>query len=134
MPTKSLYWLSFALFVTVALYFNWHNLHIRPSDPLAGGKYVVWFTFAAFVAYSIYCSSRENLFESVKKIAQLHWGRQVGIDLYVGVALTLFIVYLNEGSGLSVLLWLGPALAFANLATLLYFAVHYDSIVAGFLV
>jgi len=63
MPTKSLYWLSFALFVTFALYFNWHNLHIRPSGPLAGSKCVVWVTFVGFVAYSIYCSAKENLFE-----------------------------------------------------------------------
>jgi hypothetical protein len=34
---------------------------------------------------------------------------------------------------LALLLWLVPILAFANLATLLYFAIHYDSLVARFL-
>jgi len=31
-----------------------------------------------------------------------------------------------------VCLWLLPSLAFVNLATLLYFAIHFDSIVARF--
>lgn len=67
------------------------------------------------------------------KIAELHWGRQIGIDLYLGLSLTLFIVYLNEGSVLVMLLWLIPTFAFGNLATLLYFAIHYDAIVARFI-
>jgi len=57
----------------------------------------------------------------------------VSADLYLGLCLTLFVAYLNEGSVLVVLLWLLPTLFFANLATLLYFAVHYDAIVARFL-
>lgn len=133
MSPKSLLWLAFAIFMACALYFNWHENIFASYGRYAVGKYIVWAAFVGFLAYSIYCSSQENLFRSIGKIADLHWGRQIGIDLYLGLSLTLFIVYLNEGSVLAVLLWLLPTLAFANLATLLYFAIHYDAIVARFL-
>jgi len=132
MFTKAFFWITFVLFVACALYFSWHDKIFSFSGRLSAGKYIVWAAFIAFTAYSIYCSSQENLFKSIGKIAELHWGRQIGIDLYLGLSLTLFIIYLNEGSILVVLLWLLPTIAFVNLATLLYFAIHYDSIVARF--
>ena len=133
MATKNLFWVAFVAFVALALYSNRHDDVFATRGPLAAGKYVIWCAFLGFTGYSAYCSARENLFRSIAKMAELHWGRQVGIDLYLGLSLTLFIVYLNEGSALVTLLWLVPTLAFANLATLLYFAIHYDSIVARFL-
>jgi len=133
MASRNLFWVAFAVFVSLALYLNWHDGMFSLGGPLATGKYVIWCAFLGFTGYSAYCSVRENLFRSITKMAELHWGRQIGIDLYLGLSLTLFIVYLNEGSVLTTLLWLLPTLAFANLATLLYFAIHYDSIVAKFL-
>lgn len=64
----------------------------------------------------------------------LHWGRQIGIDLYIGITIMAFFIYLHSGSVFVLLLWLLPLFAFANLATLLYIAIHYDSIVEKFLV
>lgn len=133
MVTKSLFWALFAAFAATALYLGWHDNIFSMKGPLSAGKFVVWVAFLGFTGYTIYCSLRENLFKSIAKMAELHWGRQVGIDLYLGLCLTLFVVYLNEGSLLVALLWLVPTLAFGNLATLLYFAIHYDSIVAKFL-
>ena len=130
---KNLLWAAFLLFVGCALYFDWHGNLFAVTGPLMPVKLLIWAAFVGFTAYSVYCSSRENLFKSIEKISELHWGRQIGTDLYLGLLLTLFVVYLNEGSALVALLWLVPTLAFANLATLLYFAIHFDEIVGRFL-
>ena len=133
MAIRNLYWVAFAAFVAVAFYANWSADLFAWRGPLPAGKYLVWFSFAAFLAYTIYCSRRENLFKSIARMAELHWGRQVGIDLYLGLALSMFVIYLNEQSVMIVLLWLIPTVAFGNLATLLYVALRYDSIVAKFI-
>lgn len=130
--SKLVFWGAFVVFAACALVFNWHDDLFTLSGPLAPVKLLVWAAFLGFLAYTVYCSSREDLFTSIRRIAELHWGRQIGADLYLGVLLTLFVVYLHEGSALVVCLWLLPTLAFVNLATLLYFAIHFDSIVARF--
>lgn len=130
---KIFFWGVFALFFICAIAFSWHDKMFTLNNPLSFGKYIVWTVFLAFLSYSIYCSSKENLFKSIRKMAELHWGRQIGIDLYIGLSLTLLIIYLNEGSLLVVALWFLPILLFANLATLLYFAIHFDSIVSKLL-
>jgi hypothetical protein len=130
---KVFFWGFFGAFAVTALYFGWHDDLFALSVPLAPVKLAIWAAFLGFLADTIYCSRRENLFTSVAKLAELHWGRQIGADLYLGLSLTLFVVYLNEGSLGVVLLWLLPTLLFANLATLLYFAIHFDEIVASFL-
>lgn len=130
---KNLLWVGFAVFVFCAVYFGWHDNLFTFKKPIDAGKFVFWFAFIAFTAYSIYCSSREDLFETLGAMARLHWGRQIGLDLYIGISISAFIIYLHSGSALVVLLWLVPLIAFANLATLLYFAINYDSIVAKFL-
>jgi hypothetical protein len=123
-------WGVFAAFVALAMLFNRPEALFAGRGPLAAGKLLVWAAFLGFTAYSFYCSLHEDLIATIRKIAKLHWGRQIGIDLYIGLSLALFVIYLNEGSLLVVLLWLVPMLVFANQATLLYFALHYDSIVA----
>jgi hypothetical protein len=129
---KNLLWIGFAGFVAGALYLNWHEHPFRTNGPLAVVKALIWVAFLGFTGYSVYCSRRENLFSTIRKIATLYWGRQVGVDLYLGLLLTLFFVYLHEGSLLVTLIWLVPALVYGNLATLLYVAIHFDSIVARF--
>ncbi len=131
--TTTLSWIAFAIFVACALSFDGHGTPFAVGGPLLPAKLLIWAAFVGFTAYSVYCSTRENLFASIPKISQLYWGRQIGTDLYLGLLLTLFLVYLNEGSALVTLLWLLPTLAFANLATLLYFAIHFDQIVGRFL-
>lgn len=130
---KNAPWIAFALFVATALYFGRSPTLLSLSVPLAAGKVVVWSVFLGFLAYSLYCSTRENLFTTIRKMASLYWGRQIGIDLYIGLGLSLGVIYLNEGSVLCLLLWTVPVLIYANLATLLYVAVHYDALIARLL-
>jgi len=127
-----LLWCIYAFFVACALYLNSDENLLDFDGPLGTIKLAVWGALGGFLAYSIYCSSREDLFRSIGNILSLYWGRQIGADLYLGLLLGLLIVYLNEG-GLVALLWLIPIVAFANLAVLLYFAIHFDSIVLKFL-
>ena len=124
-----LLWVVFFVFVLCAIYFSWHENIFSYKDPLGAGKFVLWAAFVGFTAFSIYCSRHEDLFKTIRKMLGLHWGKQIGIDLYIGIAISAFIIYFHSGSLWVLLLWLLPLIAFANLATLLYFAIHYDSIV-----
>lgn len=132
-PPTLIAWLVYAAFVLCALGFDSPEPLLTSTGPLPAGKIIVWIGWAGFTLYSVYCSIHENIFRTIGKLAQLHWGRQIGIDLYLGLALTLWLIYLNEGSVLILLLWLPPTLAFGNLATFLYVALHYDTLVARFL-
>ena len=85
-----------------------------------------------FLSYTAYCSAREDLFATLWRILQWHWGRQVTADLYIGISIFLFLVYLNDGPTM-MLLWLLPAVAFVNLASLVYLVINYDVLVARFL-
>ena len=123
-------WAAFAAFVGCAWWFDRHPE--VPAGPFAAGRYVVWAVFAAFLAYTVWCSVRENLGRSTKQVLMLHWGRQFVTDLYLGLFLMTFVVFLHEGSVLAALLWLVPAAVFGNLATLVYVALHYDGLVARF--
>lgn len=127
-----LLWGGFAVFVICAVYSGWHENLFTVRKPLDAGKFVFWAAFIVFTVYSIYCSSKEDLFKTLGTMAGLHWGRQIGLDLYIGVSISTFIIYLHSGSVLVAVLWLVPLIAFVNLATLLYFAINYDSIVARF--
>lgn len=121
------------VFVAVALAVNWHERLLRFDTPHAAGKVVVWLLRLGFTGYTMFCRSRENLFAGFRVVLGRHWGRQVLTDLYIGLLLPCLIIWLHSGSALVLLLWLAPILAFANLATLLYFAIRYDSLVARFL-
>lgn len=130
---KNASWIIFGLFVAIAVFFhNGEPLFISES-PYALGKVIIWILFFGFVAYSYYCSMKENIFRSIKTMWPLHWSRQIGLDLYLGLLIPMSIIYLNEGSFLVLALWFVPIILFANLATLLYFAMNFDSIVSHFL-
>ena len=131
--SRNLLWLAFVVFVACALYADWHENLFALRGPLAPVKALVWLTLAGFLGFTIFASARENLFRSIDEIGELYWGRQIGIDLYIGLLIFLFFVYLNEGSLLVTLCWLIPAIAFVNLATLVYLAIHFEEIVAKFL-
>ena len=122
-----LLWGAYAVFVGLAFYLNWHERMFQFSGSLAMLKLSVWAVFLCFLAYSVYCSTREDLFRTIGQMSKLYWGRQIGADLYLGLFLGLIIVYLHGGI-VAVLLWIIPTLAFANLAILLYFAIHFDAI------
>ncbi len=120
---------AFALFV---LHTNMQETTFQFSGPLGAIKAIVWLALLVFIGYSVYCSFQENFFRSLRSIATLHWGRQIGTDLYLGLAVALFIIFLNEGA-LVALLWLVPTLIYANLVVLLYLAINFDSIVTKLL-
>ena len=137
MPTSArtsrlVLWSLYGAFALFAVYANLNETTFRFAGPLGGVKALVWIGLCGFLGYSIYCSSQENFFRSVKSIASLYWGRQVGIDLYLGLCIGLFIIFLNDGL-LVALIWLVPVLIYANLVFLLYFALHFDDIVTKLL-
>jgi len=132
MKANLISWGVFGAFVACAIGFGWHAALFRFDGPMGLAKIVVWLAFLLFTAYSIYCSGRENVFKTIRTMARLHWGRQIGTDLYLGLLLFLAVIYLHQGSVLVLAAWLIPVLLFANLATLLYVAIHFETLVARF--
>ena len=103
------------------------------QGPYGLGKIIIWFIFFSFLGFTIYCNSKESFFKSLKRISELYWGWQIGLDLYIGLLLPLLIIYLQGGTFIF-LLWLIPVIINANLFTLLYLALNYDALVAHFIV
>ena len=126
-------WLLFAAFVAAAVALEWRPDLFALQGALGAGKYLLWLGFAAFSFYSLYCTTQENLFATIGKMSQWHWGRQIGIDLYIGLLISMFIVGLNEASLPLLLFWLVPTLIYGNQTTLLYFALNYEQIVGRLL-
>ena len=122
-------WCLYAAFAAYAVYAGWHESTLDFSGRLGGVKAFVWLALLAFLGYTIYCSVQENFFRSVRSIAALHWGRQISADLYLGLLIGLVIISMNDGVVVA-LVWLVPILVYANLAMLLYVAIHFDSIAA----
>lgn len=129
MSKNLLSWMLFAAFVALALGLHWHAQLLVFSGLVGAGKALVWLVWLAFVGYSIHCSRRENIVKSIRGMARLYWGRQIIIDLYLGVALFLALIALHQGA-VVMLAWLLPVLLFANQATLLYLAIHFESLLA----
>jgi hypothetical protein len=123
-------WLFYFIFVLVALFNHSAEPLFTSNGPYALGKPFVWMVLVLFLIYTLRISVKENFFKSLGQLSPILWSRQIGLDLYIGLMLPLFIIYLNEGSLLVMLIWFLPIFVFANLATLLYVALNYDSIVA----
>jgi hypothetical protein len=123
-------WGPYSLFVAIALGLSWHPQMLVFDGGAGAAKICVWLVWLAFLLYSIRASHQENFFKTVRALNQTWWGRQIGIDLYISVALSLAVVYLHAGSWIVFGLWLIPILLFANLAILLYLAIHFDSLLA----
>ncbi|NNC99292.1 MAG: hypothetical protein HKN85_03840 [Gammaproteobacteria bacterium] len=126
-------WCLYLLFVTTALATHSGEAVFTSSGPYAAGKIFCWLLLAGFLVYSLQISHKENFFHSLRRMNPILWSRQIGLDLYIGLMLPLFLIFLNEGSVVVMLIWFLPIFVFANLATLLYFALNYDSIVAHFI-
>jgi hypothetical protein len=88
--------------------------------------------FLIFSLYTLYLFKAENFWKSLKAMIALKWGRQVIIDLYIGLFLFGFFVYLNEGSILITACWLLAFSVIGNPAMLFYFIINYSSLVAHF--
>lgn len=130
---RNISWIIFAAFVFLTMLLHQGESLFVSNGPYPAGKILFWLMFFGFLAYSYYCSTKENIFRTIKTIFPFHWARQIGLDLYIGLVIFMFIIYLNEGALWVVALWLVPILLFANLATLLYVAMNYDSLVAHFI-
>ena len=130
---RNLLWLVFIAFAIMGIATKTDEAIFISQGPYGFGKYVLWGLFFRFLGYTIYCGTKENFFKSIKRMSEMYWGWQVGLDLYIGLLLPLFIIYLH-GGGFVLLLWLIPILLNANLFTLLYFALNYDALVAHFIV
>ena len=130
---KNFLWILFLGFAIAGIVTRKDTSIFVSYGPYSFGKYIIWLLFFSFLGYTLYCNANENFFKSVKRINQMKWGRQIGLDLYIGLLLPLVIIYLHGGSFIF-LLWLVPVLINANLFTLLYFALNYDSLIAHFIV
>ena len=125
-------WIFYGAFAAIAISQAGNEHLFASSGPYAAGKYIVWAIYFGFLGFSLYCTSQENFFKTLGKMTSMHWGRQVGLDLYIGLLVPLFLIYLVEGSLLVVALWFIPIFFFANLATFLYIALNYATLVAYF--
>lgn len=129
---RNLLWVAYFGFVAVAIATHAGEPLFTADGPYAYGKPMLWFILLLFLLYTLQISSQENFFASLQRMNSILWSRQVGLDLYIGLLIPLFIIYLHEGSLLVMVLWLLPVLVFANLATLLYLALNYQSLVSYF--
>ena len=125
-------WGIYAVFVAIAIGTHEGEPLFFSDGPYAVGKPIVWLILLGFLAYSLKVSLQENFFKSLGRLHPILWSRQIGLDLYLGLLIPLTIIYLNEQSLLLLVLWFIPIFIFANLATLLYIALNYDSIIAHF--
>lgn len=128
---KNLLWLIFFAFAAIGITTRRDFFIFISQSEYGVGKYIIWLIFLVFFSYSFYCSRKENFYKSIYHISQMYWGRQIIIDLYIGIILPLVIIYLHGGV-LSICLWIIPILLNANLFTLLYFALNYDSLLHHF--
>ena len=75
---------------------------------------------------------KRHFFKTMRSLLPYYWFRQASYDLYIGVFMTLCLIYSNEGCLLVAALWFVPVLVMANLATLLYVAFNDQSLVTHF--
>jgi hypothetical protein len=125
-------WILYGLFVVLALLFKNDEALFVSQGPYPLGKLMLWILLGLFLLYSLHCHLKEDFFKTMSITGKYYWSKQIGIDLYIGVALSAGIIYLNEGSLLVLGFWLVPLIVFANLATLLYFAMNYDALIRHF--
>lgn len=125
-------WIIYFLFAGIAIFYRGDEFLFVSNGPFPFGKYLVWAMYLGLLGYSLYCSTVENFFKTLKNISPMKWARQIGYDLYAGLILGLGLIFLVEGSILILLLWLFPTLVYGNLTILLYVALNYDRIVSNF--
>ncbi len=95
-------------------------------------RWIYLVAFVAFAGYTVWCIRTENFWRACRGVFQFSWGRQVTADLYLGLSIFLFIVYLNERSFAVLLAWLIPTLVLGNVTSLFYLILNFDAIVGHF--
>lgn len=129
---KALLWPAFWLFVCIALFTHWDAELLQFNDTIDFIRLFLIIVWIAFAIYSVICSRHENIFKTIGTMNTLWWGRQIGIDLYISVFLSIALVYLVTGSLLQTLLWSLAFIPFANMAILLFIILNLDKIVTAF--
>ena len=86
----------------------------------------------AFYGFTAFCLMKESFWGSFGRILKLRWGQQVVADLYMGIFIFSFFVYLHEGELLQTLLWVVPTLLLGNLVPLIYVILNFESLMALF--
>ncbi len=127
-------WLAYAGFIALASMFGAREGFLTSPTLLAPAKYLFLLIYLLFLGFSIYATRKENFFRSLRTMNGMLWGRQVGIDLYISVFLSLTLIYLIEVSVIVVLLWALPVLLFANLAILPYILLNFSEILTHLLI
>lgn len=123
-------WAIFFGFAAVAIAVSWNPRLLDFSGTIGAIRLFLIACWIAFTAYSVHCSQHENLFRTVERISKLYWGRQIGIDLYISVFLSIALVYLVTGSVGLMVFWGLAFIPFANQAILLFVILHLDQILA----
>lgn len=128
---RNFLWILFLLFSIYATETRNDEFIFSSTTSYGFAKACIWVLFFLFLGYSLYSSYKENFFKSVVRMSDMLWGWQIGIDLYIGIGLTLTIIFLQGGVSVFVV-WIIPVLIYANLATLLYIALNFDSLINHF--
>jgi len=125
-------WVFYFVFTVWAISTHDSEPVFSVAGPLGYGKALTWVILIGFLAYSLYCHIRESFFHSMRDLMPYFWFKQIGFDLYLGLLIPLALIYLSEGSLVTVGIWFLPLFFMANLATLLYLALNYQSLIAHF--
>ena len=73
-----------------------------------------------FTGFTVYASLKEDFLKSHGAILKRLWGRQLVLDIYIGLLLFHLFVYAREESMLITLCWLVPSLVLGNIVPLIY--------------
>lgn len=125
-------WSVYAVFLTAAMVFGAREGLVLTDGAAPGFKYLIFVAYVGFLAYSVLATARENFFRTLGVMGRLWWGRQVGLDLYISMALSLVLIWAVEGSVWALLFWLVPVLIFANLTVLPFILLNYAEIAGLF--
>jgi hypothetical protein len=125
-----LLWLVFAMFAAGAVWDDSTETMFDLDTPYGWGKPVIWFVFIGFLAYSAEASRHDSLPDMLKAMLRRPWGRQIGLDLYIGLFLFGGLIWLVSGDWLALAVWLVALCVYGNLASLLWLVINYDLLVA----
>ncbi|MEO1043146.1 MAG: hypothetical protein AAFX52_12740 [Pseudomonadota bacterium] len=125
-------WGGFVLFVVIALATQWNGDLLTINNGKGAVRMVLLALWLGFCGYSVLASRRENFFKTVRNMARLYWGRQIGADLYLSVFLSIGLVWLVTSSVTETILWSLAFIPFANMAILLFVILRLDDILAAF--
>ncbi|MEM6914728.1 MAG: hypothetical protein AAF511_12205 [Pseudomonadota bacterium] len=125
-------WCGFALYVVIALVTQWDNDLLRVDSSVGGVRWVLIMMWLSFCTYSLVSAVRENFFKALRTMLQSYWGRQICIDLYISVLLSIGLVWMVTSSVIETILWSLAIIPFANLAILLFVILRLDDILAAF--